>query len=165
MKTLVLGGDGFCGWPTSLHLSNIGHEVIIVDNLSRRNIDNELEAGSLTPISTMGKRLEAWRELTGLPFVYAMWMCRAEMADSPPIGVAAAALDRQRRHNAMRLDWIAARRGPEHGWPADLAATYLGAMLRYGVGERERAAVEAFFDAAAEEGVTATRRSTNWVDM
>ena len=65
MKILVLGGDGFCGWPTSLHLSQLGHDVVIVDNLSRRNIDNELETSSLTPISTMGVRLEAWKELTG----------------------------------------------------------------------------------------------------
>ncbi len=65
MKTIVLGGDGFCGWPTSLHLSKNGHEVIIVDNLSRRNIDNELEAGSLTPIAPMGQRLAAWKEVTG----------------------------------------------------------------------------------------------------
>ena len=43
MKVIVLGGDGFCGWPTSLHLSQRGHEVIIVDNLSRRAIDLELE--------------------------------------------------------------------------------------------------------------------------
>ena len=43
MKVLVLGGDGFCGWPTSLHLSDLGHEVTIVDNLSRREIDIELE--------------------------------------------------------------------------------------------------------------------------
>ena len=43
MKIVVLGGDGFCGWPTALHLSARGHEVAIVDNLSRRNIDNELE--------------------------------------------------------------------------------------------------------------------------
>ncbi|HYW91991.1 MAG TPA: NAD-dependent dehydratase, partial [Gammaproteobacteria bacterium] len=50
MKIAVLGGDGFCGWPTSLHLSARGHEVVIVDNLSRRNIDNELECTSLTPI-------------------------------------------------------------------------------------------------------------------
>ena len=42
MKVLVLGGDGFCGWPTALHLSARGHEVAIVDNLSRRDIDNEL---------------------------------------------------------------------------------------------------------------------------
>lgn len=65
MKVLILGGDGFCGWPTALHLSNVGHDVVIVDNLSRRNIDNELEAGSLTPISPMGTRLAAWRELSG----------------------------------------------------------------------------------------------------
>ncbi|HEX7001150.1 MAG TPA: NAD-dependent epimerase/dehydratase family protein [Trueperaceae bacterium] len=65
MKVFVLGGDGFCGWPTSLHLSNLGHDVVILDNLSRRNIDNELEAGSLTPIRPMGERLRAWEELTG----------------------------------------------------------------------------------------------------
>jgi UDP-sulfoquinovose synthase len=65
MKIIILGGDGFCGWPTALHLSNVGHDVLIVDNLSRRNIDNELEAGSLTPISTMGVRLAAWKEKTG----------------------------------------------------------------------------------------------------
>ena len=65
MKVIVLGGDGFCGWPTSLHLSNVGHDVVIVDNLSRRNIDNELEAGSLTPIRPMGQRIRAWRELSG----------------------------------------------------------------------------------------------------
>jgi UDP-sulfoquinovose synthase len=51
-KVLVLGGDGFCGWPTSLHLSDQGHDVVIVDNLSRRNIDVELGCDSLTPISS-----------------------------------------------------------------------------------------------------------------
>src|SRR3712207_7419096 len=61
----VLGGDGFCGWPTSLHLSAQGYEVAIVDNLSRRKIDVELECESLTPILPMGKRLEVWEELTG----------------------------------------------------------------------------------------------------
>lgn len=65
MKVFVLGGDGFCGWPTSLHLSGLGHQITIIDNLSRRNIDNELEAGSLTPIRPMGTRLKAWREERG----------------------------------------------------------------------------------------------------
>ena len=65
MKTLVLGGDGFCGWPTALHLSKIGHDVIIADNLSRRKIDIELEVESLTPITPVSTRLGAWRELTG----------------------------------------------------------------------------------------------------
>jgi len=65
MKVLVLGGDGFCGWPTSLHLSDIGHDVIVVDNLSRRAIDLELEVDSLTPIRPMGERIRVWKELTG----------------------------------------------------------------------------------------------------
>ncbi|WP_087973360.1 NAD-dependent epimerase/dehydratase family protein [Oceanobacillus rekensis] len=64
-KIIVLGGDGFCGWPTSLHLSSVGHDVIIIDNLSRRNIDNELEAESLTPIQPMGTRLRVWEEVSG----------------------------------------------------------------------------------------------------
>jgi hypothetical protein len=51
-KVLVLGGDGFCGWPTSLYLSDRGHDVVIVDNLSRRNIDIELGCDSLTPIQS-----------------------------------------------------------------------------------------------------------------
>lgn len=65
MKVLVLGGDGFCGWPTALHLSNIGHDVVIVDNLSRRKIDIELEVESLTPIAPMSTRLAVWKEHTG----------------------------------------------------------------------------------------------------
>ncbi len=65
MRVLVLGGDGFCGWPTSLHLSAQGHDVAIVDNLSRRNIDIELECDSLTPIRPMGERLRAWKEVSG----------------------------------------------------------------------------------------------------
>lgn len=62
MKVIVLGGDGFCGWPTCLHLAAQGYEVAIVDNLSRRNIDIELECESLTPIRAMGERLRAWKE-------------------------------------------------------------------------------------------------------
>lgn len=65
MKIVILGGDGFCGWPTALHLSNLGHDIIIVDNLSRRNIDNELETNSLTPISTLSVRLNVWKEISG----------------------------------------------------------------------------------------------------
>jgi len=64
-KVIVLGGDGFVGWPTALHLSEKGHEVIIVDNLSRRNIDNELECESLTPIQPIGIRIKTWKEVSG----------------------------------------------------------------------------------------------------
>jgi UDP-sulfoquinovose synthase len=65
VRVLILGGDGFCGWPTSLHLSQCGHDVVIVDNFARRNADIELEASSLTPIAPLGTRLATWQELTG----------------------------------------------------------------------------------------------------
>lgn len=64
MRVLVLGG-WLCGWPTALHLSANGWDVTVVDNLSRRNIDNELEVQSLTPIRTMGERIAAWKEVSG----------------------------------------------------------------------------------------------------
>jgi len=65
MRVLVLGGDGFCGWPTALHLSALGHEVTIVDNLVRRKIDIELEVESLTPIQPLSTRLNTWEEVSG----------------------------------------------------------------------------------------------------
>ena len=65
MKVLVLGGDGFCGWPASLHLSARGDDVVIVDNFSRRRIDEELGVQSLTPIRSMVERRAVWRELSG----------------------------------------------------------------------------------------------------
>ncbi|MDY6956966.1 MAG: NAD-dependent epimerase/dehydratase family protein [Pseudomonadota bacterium] len=65
MNVLVLGGDGFCGWPTALHLSARGMKVSIVDNLSRRRIDHQLGTASLTPIASMETRLGTWHERTG----------------------------------------------------------------------------------------------------
>jgi UDP-sulfoquinovose synthase len=65
MKIAVLGGDGFCGWPTSLHLSDQGHEVHIVDNLSRRWIDTELGVQSLTPMDSIQERTRIWHQETG----------------------------------------------------------------------------------------------------
>jgi UDP-sulfoquinovose synthase len=65
MRVLVLGGDGYCGWPTSLYLSDCGYEVTILDNLSRRTVDNQLGTTSLTPIRPIDERLRAWQEITG----------------------------------------------------------------------------------------------------
>ena len=65
MRIIVLGGDGFCGWPTALHLSDLGHDVVIVDNLSRRRIDAELGVESLTPIRPIGERISVWRDISG----------------------------------------------------------------------------------------------------
>ena len=65
MKVIVFGGDGFCGWPTALKLSSSNHEVIIVDNLLRRKIDEELNVGSLTPIKSATDRIKKWKTVTG----------------------------------------------------------------------------------------------------
>lgn len=65
MRILILGGDGFCGWPSALHLSAHGHQVTIVDSLVRRRIDDELGVQSLTPIVPLAERVQAWREVTG----------------------------------------------------------------------------------------------------
>lgn len=65
MRILILGGDGFCGWPSALHLSAHGHQVTIVDSLVRRRIDDELGVQSLTPITRLSERVQAWREVTG----------------------------------------------------------------------------------------------------
>jgi UDP-sulfoquinovose synthase len=65
MRVLVLGGDGFCGWPTSLYLSDRGHDVTIIDNLSRRKIDIDLEVESLTPIRPISERIRVWEEVSG----------------------------------------------------------------------------------------------------
>ncbi len=67
MKVIVLGGDGFCGWPCAVNLAEQNHDVIIVDNLSRRKIDIDLEVESLTPIASITERLSAWEEIGGKP--------------------------------------------------------------------------------------------------
>lgn len=105
---------------------------------------------------------EAWHALTGLPFVYAVWMCRAGEEDSPAVRMAAAVLDRQLRRNRARMDWIVANRAGEHGWPRELASRYLGSLLRYGVGEREREAVARFMDEAVRLGLVGPGACVHW---
>ncbi|MXU63920.1 NAD-dependent epimerase/dehydratase family protein [Oceanomicrobium pacificus] len=65
MKIAILGGDGFVGWPTALHLSDQGHDIHIIDNLSRRWIDTELGVQSLTPMDSIQERCRIWHEETG----------------------------------------------------------------------------------------------------
>jgi UDP-sulfoquinovose synthase len=64
MRVLVLGGDGYLGWPTALHLSGRGHEVAVADNLVRRQYDHEMGVESLVPIETLHTRIAVWNELT-----------------------------------------------------------------------------------------------------
>ncbi|MGO9791969.1 MAG: NAD-dependent epimerase/dehydratase family protein [Solirubrobacteraceae bacterium] len=65
MRILVLGADGYLGWPTAIHLSAAGHDVAVSDNFARRGYDEELGVESLVPIATLQERLGAWSELTG----------------------------------------------------------------------------------------------------
>jgi len=65
MKVLVIGGDGYCGWATALHLSNRGYEVGILDNLVRRAWDAQLGVNTLTPIASIHQRVQHWQNLTG----------------------------------------------------------------------------------------------------
>ena len=66
MRILVLGGDGYLGWPTALHLSKRGHDVGIVDNMIRRHYDDEMGANSLVPIRQLQRRVSTWKEVSGL---------------------------------------------------------------------------------------------------
>jgi UDP-sulfoquinovose synthase len=72
MRILVLGGDGYLGWPTSLHLSACGHDVGVADSMLRREYDRELGVESLVPIESLGERVRAWAKLTGaeMPVYY-----------------------------------------------------------------------------------------------
>jgi UDP-sulfoquinovose synthase len=65
MRVLILGGDGYLGWPTALRFSDRGHQVAVVDNFSRRSWHLEQSTDSLTPIRSLEERIEAWREVSG----------------------------------------------------------------------------------------------------
>ncbi len=65
MRILVLGGDGYLGWPTALHLSDRGHDVAVLDNFARRSYDDEMGVRSLVPIEPLQRRAQVWQELSG----------------------------------------------------------------------------------------------------
>lgn len=129
-------------WPPSLLL--IGDKVV-TDSPPAVRYPYQLDLG------------EAWKEWTGLPFVYAVWMCRtddlAKDVSRERLLTAAALLERQRLHNASRLDWIVQTRAPAARWPMDLARRYLGSLLRYSLGDREQEAVGRFLALAHDAGL------------
>ncbi len=65
MRILVLGGDGYLGWPTALHLSALGHDVAVNDNFARRGYDEEMGVESLIPIATLDERVATWHQISG----------------------------------------------------------------------------------------------------
>jgi chorismate dehydratase len=125
-------------WPNALLM--IGDKVV-TDAPPASRYPHQLDLG------------EAWKQWTGLPFVYAVWACPRERANDPAIRLAADLLDRQRRHNAGRLEWLIAHRAPAHRWPIDLARQYVGTLLRYECGPREQAAAGRFIDEAVRAGL------------
>jgi UDP-sulfoquinovose synthase len=79
VRILVLGGDGYLGWPTALHLSDRGHEVAVLDNFARRGYDEELGLQSLVPIASLHQRVQAWQEISGRQLdVFVGDLCDAE---------------------------------------------------------------------------------------
>jgi UDP-sulfoquinovose synthase len=82
MRVLVLGGDGYLGWPTAMRLSQAGHEVGVVDSFFRRLMSTEFGAGSLTPIRSLLQRVRAWREISGRDIeVYVGDLAQGELVD------------------------------------------------------------------------------------
>ena len=121
-------------WPPAVLL--IGDKVV-TDSPPAVRYPHQLDLG------------HAWRELTGLPFVFAVWLARrgADLGDLPRT------LDETRRRNATRIDAIVAQHAEAHGWPADLAQQYLGRWLRYEIGPKQVEAMRRFFELAGELGL------------
>ncbi len=137
-------GEGH--WPETVLL--IGDKVV-TDAPPAERYPHQLDLG------------QAWKEQTGLPFVYAVWMCRAGEEDSVGVQTCAAMLDRARRHNGTRMDWLVASRAAERGWSRDLAGRYVGSLLRYEVGRAEREAIARFLSAAKGLGLV-ERAEVRW---
>lgn len=126
-------------WPDSVLL--IGDKVVL-NAPSDAEHPHQLDLGL------------SWRQMTGLPFIFAVWMTRPGV----DLGGAPAILDRQRRLNADRIEQIVSKYAPGMGWPFDLARTYLGQLLHYSVGPEELEAMRRFWRRAHALGLTPRHR-------
>ena len=136
-------------WPPALLL--IGDKVV-TDSPPASLYPHQLDLGA------------AWVELTGLPFVFALWLARPN-ADPVTVAAAARILDRQRRYNTERLDLIIERKARPRGWPVALAASYLKGKLAFEFTDARRRGLELFFDKACEHGLVDGRRSLEIVGI
>jgi chorismate dehydratase len=137
-------------WPEALLM--IGDKVV-TDSPPAAVYPHQLDLG------------DAWKQLTGLPFVYAVWMARDDRARDPDIRAAGALLDRQRRHNRTRLDWIIEQYARKRGWPLDLAHQYIDQLLRYELTPAHRRAIDEFFDRAHALGLIRVRKPTVYAPL
>ena len=121
-------------WPPAMLL--IGDKVV-TDSPPAVRYPHQMDLG------------HAWRELTGLPFVFAVWMTRTETE----LGDLPAVLTEVRLANVTRIGQIVARHAAAHGWPEDLASAYLGHWLKYDIGEPQLQAMERFYALAQGIGL------------
>ncbi|MFT3687276.1 MAG: menaquinone biosynthesis protein [Phycisphaerales bacterium] len=145
----VGGASESSEWPETLLL--IGDKVV-TDSPPAVRYPHQLDLG------------EQWKAWTGLPFVYAVWMCRAADASALKIQTTAALLDRQRRRNLMRTQWLIDRAVDERRWPRDLATRYVTEFLRYDIGKPQRAAVARFLSECAALGLL-PKIEPRWAEM
>ena len=136
------------GIEGSRHLGEGGEEAILL--IGDKVVTDAPAASEYPHQMDLGA---AWKELTGLPFVYAVWMCRAGEEETLKVRTVAKMLERTRLHNATRMDWVVAEHAVERGWGRELAAEYVGTLLKYAVGDPEREAVEKFVSWAGEMGL------------
>ena len=136
-------------WPETVLL--IGDKVV-VDSPPAVRYPHQIDLG------------QAWNELTGLPFVYATWMCRTEDANTTRILEAAAMLERVRLRNNLRLDWLVTNQARTHRWPADLARTYIGQLLKFNPDARAQQAVTLFYEKLKAHNILNTAEP-NWMPL
>jgi chorismate dehydratase len=136
-------------WPEAILL--IGDKVV-TDSPPAVRYPHQLDLGA------------AWRELTGQPFVFAVWMAK-QSADSDRLRTAAAALDRQRRHNIERIDSIIHYRARARNWPADLASEYLKERLMYEVQPEHVEALQMFYEKSLGYGLIDHKRPIEMLPM
>ncbi|MBX3360041.1 MAG: menaquinone biosynthesis protein [Phycisphaeraceae bacterium] len=148
MPVWLSGGSEEGAWPEAMLL--IGDKVV-TDSPPAVRYPYQVDLG------------EAWHGLTGLPFVYAVWACRTGEEGSEGVRRGCEILDRTLRHNMTRIDWIITRRAGEHRWPLDLARMYLGSLLRFGIGERERRGASEFAKRAHGLGIV-DQGTLRWFD-
>lgn len=132
-------GGGDLEWPEAMLL--IGDKVV-TDSTPAIRYPYQLDLGA------------EWKELTGLPFVFAAWVARRES----DVGVIGAVLDHQRRHNTERFEHFLRTRALDHGWPVDLARAYLRDMLRFSWTDEMVRGVERFFTLAHDMGLIEENR-------
>ena len=135
-------GKNKSDWPESVLM--IGDKVVS-EELESSGYAFELDLGN------------AWKDKTGLPFVFAVWMGKA---DVPPniVRVAAMSLDRQRRRNMQRLEQLVSTHASDRGWNETDALAYVEGTMQYAWSDRHIASLQLFFDRACSMEIISSVR-------